>query len=146
MVKKEKNKSFILIFVLLMISLLLLMFSIIYNPDKVSKKEEIFAKLMIGEPAGFDVNDSALIFGRLPPSTSANRQMIITNNYGFPIYAEFSIKGNISDFIIPNPPVYLNVGEKENVVVSTIEIPKDAVFGIYEGIFVINFKKAVGSQ
>ena len=140
--KKEKSKFFILIVVLLVISLALFLISILYNPNKVLETEEIYSTILVGEPAGFDLNGTALTFGRLPPTTSAKREIILTNNYEFPIVAEFSVEGNVSDFIIYNAPVSLDIGENQTIEINTVKIPENATYGLYDGYFIIEFYKA----
>ena len=140
--KKLSNLLLMAVVVVFILSVVFFIYSVTNSKPEILEKKEIFATLWIGEPAGFDVNNTILTFGRLPPTTSAYRNINITNKYEFPIYAGFNVTGNISEFLVINAPVYLDVGEVKQVKVSTIQIPQDAVFGNYTGTFIISFKKA----
>ena len=146
MVKKEKNKFFVWVSILLVFGFLLFLFSIFYNQNKVLEETEIYAIVEITERAGVAVNGTALIFGRLTHGTSSFKNLTFSNHYNFPIYAELSVKGNISDFLLYDSFIYLDSGEQKNITINTIKISEDIPYGIYDGKVIVSFKKAVGSQ
>lgn len=140
--KERKNKWLIWVVVLFVLSLILLLYSLLFRSEVILDEKEIEMTLEINDKAGFAVNGSALIFGRLTPSTSSYKDIMLTNGYSFPIAAEFTFLGNISEYMVKNNPERLDVGERRNVTISTIVIPKNATFGNYSGSLRIIFKRA----
>ncbi len=137
----EKSKiifySVIFMFVL---SLLLFLIALYINSNVILERREIPATLIVGDTAGFDVNDSLLTFGVITYGTSSQKTLIAENNYDFPIRFEFSVKGNITQFLIFDKVIYLEGGEKKSVSISTI-IPSNEEYGIYSGTMIIIIKK-----
>lgn len=136
------NKFILIILVLLVISLILFILSLIFSSEKSLSQEEFFVRMEVGTSAGFDLNTSALILGRLPPGTSSNRRIILSNDYDFPIVAEISVEGDIDSFLVFDPVIYLETGEKRNITISTINIPENTAYGNYTGTITIVFKEA----
>lgn len=134
-----KNKLTIL---LLIISLVLFLSVIYINSKVVLKKEEIIATLMVGDKAGFDTNNTALTFGMLTSGSGSSRNLIIENNYNFPIKFEFSVEGNIQRFLVFDEVVYLDIGEEKTVSISTI-IATNESYGNYSGKMIIVTKRNV---
>jgi len=145
--KRKKISNFLLaiIIVAFILSLIFFIYILYFQSKLILDKQEIIAKLKIGEPIAFDVNSTALVFGRLPIGSSSNRDIKFSNNYEFPIKAEFSVKGDIKDFLVFDKVVYLDVGEKKNVTISTVSIPEATEYGNYSGIMTIVFKRDISS-
>ncbi len=143
MVKRKRKNNLILYLVIcvFIISLIVFLYTLYAQSKVILKKQEIIIKLVVGDKAGFIVTNDSLNFGGLYAGTSSQKEIILPNNYGFPIKAEFSVEGNIKDFLVYAPVIYLETGEKKNVTISTIQIPKDAVYGNYSGIMTIVFKR-----
>lgn len=141
MVRKKENKIYYFIFGLFILSIVILVATFFLN-NRVLYEERTFAQLFVGEPAGFDLNETIISFGRLPPTTSSERKINLSNAYEFPVVVEFFVEGNISDFIVIHKPVFLDGGENKQVFVRTINIPANATVDEYEGYLIIRFKKA----
>ncbi len=139
--KERRNKLWIWVLVLFVLSLTVFLYSILFNSEVIIDKKEIEMTLEISDKAGFAINGSALVFGRLTPLTSSDKQIILTNGYSFPIVVVFNFTGNISEYMIKNNPERLEVGGRKNVTISTIFIPQGAVFGNYSGTLKITFKR-----
>jgi len=133
-----KTKLIILIFVaslVVFISILYINFSLL-----ILEKEEIIATLIVGDKAGFDTNNTALTFGMIKPGSTLNRNLIIENNYDFPIKVEFSVKGDIKRFLVFEEVIYLDSGEEKTVSISTIN-PVHEDYGNYSGKMNVYFKR-----
>jgi hypothetical protein len=139
--QKTKNKIYILVFIFLLFSILLLVFSLIFRSSVILSKKEIPMSLTIGNKTGFNVSKEAISFGTLSNGTSATRDDIsIINNYNFEISLEISVEGDIKNFVIYDPIVYLNPKESKNLTFSTITITNES-YGFYNGKAVIVFKR-----
>lgn len=142
MLKKQKNKIYILSILLFIISLAIFLFTLYINSTIILEKKEIIAILKIGERAGFNVNETALTFGTIIPGSSAHRNLTLENNYTFPIKFEFRVKGNIKEFLIFDRVVYLGAGEEKSIRIRTIT-PNDKDYGDYFGKILIRIKKDI---
>ena len=138
---KKENKIYVLVGLIFVLSLSLFLFAIYFKSSMILDKEEINAKLVVMDVLGFAVSNESLDFGGLKADTSSYKKIILTNDYEFPIRAEFEYKGDISVFLVDLFPVYLDVGEKKNVTVRTITIPEGTAYGNYTGKVVIVFKR-----
>jgi len=89
------------------------------------------ASFIVSDVSGFDLNSSALTFGKMMPGNTATRNVLIYNTYNFPIRIEPFASENIAPFItIPN----LTVGAKQNSSVPvTLSVPRNMSFGNYSG-------------
>ena len=133
-----KNKLIILIFVaslVVFISIFYINFSLL-----ILEKEEIVAILIVGDKAGFDVNSTALTFGMITAGSSSSRNLIIENNYDFPIKVEFNVKGDIKRFLVFEKVVYLDSGENKTVSIGTID-PVNEEYGNYSGKVIVVTKR-----
>ena len=133
----NKNKLIILMFV---ISVVMFFFVLYINSTFVLKKEEIIATLIIGDRAGFDINGTALTFGMIAPGTNSKRDLIIENDYNFPIKFEFNVKGDIEKFLVFDEVVYLKPGENKTVSIYTIT-PDNEEYGNYSGKMIVVTKR-----
>lgn len=139
---KKRNKIYLLIVFLLILSVVLFALSLFLTSDqgKVLDTKELEASLSIGDHTGFDVSKDRLGFGMITEGSKATREdILVKNNYNFPIYLEFNTEGNISEFLVYNDFIYLEPGEEKNISISTIVIGDEA-YGDYIGKFKIVFK------
>jgi len=137
----KENKVPLFVFFMFFLSLLVFSFAIYLGKSIVLEEKEIFTSLRLGGTPGFDINNTALNFGTIAIYTSSQRNLTIENNYGFPIKVEFSVKGNITEFLLFDEVAYLDVGESRDVLVETITLSDNRI-GSYSGKFIIVIKKS----
>jgi len=138
---KRKSKVYLFAGTLLILTIIILLSVFYFNKPLILDEKDLIVELTVGEPASFDVNGSALIFGIIPPGSRGNRDLTLKNNYGAPVLAEFSISGNVSSLIVFNESVGLGFNETKTLKISTVSI-QDEPYGNYSGIFTIEFYKA----
>lgn len=142
--KLEKNKkNYFLAVFLFIIVIASLIFLIINAADffSVLEKKQIYAKLIVSDKYGFDLNNTALTFGMAEPGGASSRDLIIESKYNSDVNVDIYVSGNISKFIsISKNDFVLNKGanEKINFVAS---VPKNTEYGVYEGYVDIVIKK-----
>ena len=136
----KKNKTFYIAVFILVLSISLFLVALYIKSAVVLEKKEIIATLRVGAIAGFDANASALTFGTITSHSRSYRDLTIENNYVFPIKVEFHARGNITEFLVFDKVVYLDVEEKKSIKISTI-IPVDEDYGSYSGKIVIVMKR-----
>lgn len=145
MVKGKKDKKVIILVVLLfVIAVLLTILSLSIDKDQrlLLFEKQIETSVEISQRIGFNVDNSSLVFGKVPISASSYRSLNLSNNYSFPILIEFNLEGNISDFLVYDSVVYLESGEKKVIGIRTINIPENTTYDNYTGVFTIRFYKA----
>lgn len=142
MVKKNKvflsDKIYFLVVVLFVLSILCFLLTL-YLISALEKKE-IDLVLRVGEVMGFDVSNASLIFGIVIPGHSSQREIILENDYNFPIYFEFKVKGDIKEFLVFDRIVPLDIGEKKILGVSAV-VPLGEEFNNYSGKMIVLIKK-----
>lgn len=136
---KKSNTLYIAVFIFIL-SISLFLVALYIMSTIILEKKEITATVRVGDIAGFDANATALTFGTITPHSSSYRNLTIENNYVFPIKVEFHAKGNITEFLLFDKMIYLDVGEKKSVRIDTI-IPVDEKHGYYSGKMVVVMKR-----
>lgn len=137
---KSENKIYFFIFLMFVLSLFLFSLAIYFKYISVLERTEIAANLKVGGTPGFDVDTDVLAFGTIAPGISSKRILTIKNNYNFPIKVEFSVEGNIEEFLVFDKMIFLDVGESKEVNVRTIILAEDRQ-GNYSGRFITTIKR-----
>ena len=91
-----------------------------------------FASLNVSDRVGFDVDDSALIFGSVIRGGGSSRNINIDNNFQFPVVAVISAEGDIAPLLHFDNLV--EIGENEFGELSfNVIAPSDINDGFYSG-------------
>lgn len=138
----KKSKIFYVAVFIFVLSISLFLITLYLKSAVVLEKKEIIATLRVGDIAGFDANVTALTFGTITSHSYSSRNLTIENNYVFPIKIKFCAKGNITEFLVFDKLVYLDVGEKKSIRIDTI-MPVDEKYGNYFGKMIIVIKKDI---
>ena len=131
---ERKNKLFIIALILFILSLGFFIFTI-YSKVSYLERKMFFARVIVSNSSGFDLNSTALTFGKIMPGSSSTRNLIMENNYGLPIIVELSSKGDISELLKYTERTWVENNKTEKIAV-TATAPQDMEYGTYEG-FVI---------
>lgn len=137
----EKGKY--VFFVVLIIGILFLIF--LFNSFFLTLDEKsVEVSFEVSNISGIDLNESSLEFGKIIPGSSSTRNLIIGNNYPYPIFVKISSFGNISDFISFEDEVYIGEGYSYPIAVS-VQIPKGQEYGKYTGYIKVLIKRKIFS-
>ena len=117
--KNRINKTPALAILLFVISLTILLLASHINSSIILEKRALITTLSIGEIAGFDVNKTALTFGTITHNSNSQRNLIVKNNYPFPIKLELNTEGDIEKLLIFDKVIYLDVGEEKIININT---------------------------
>jgi len=138
----KAKKENILFYVLLVISVILVIFSIWLLSKRPIETRILDTKFMIGSYLGLGVtNKSILEFGMIVSGGSAVRRVNITHNYKFPVKVEILASKNIADFISIDSNLTIMPGENKSIPVTVYAIP-NASYGTYSGRIKFDFYKA----
>ena len=140
---KRKNKILFLIFGLFAISIIIFIVSLFIEPsDPVLDEQEIPVFLGVGNVAGINLSEGILNFGVVIPSTSSMRNdVVITNNYAFPIVAHFNVEGEVDQFLNYSRVIPFYPGEEKNIHFNTIVFSNETK-GDYLGTLTITYMRA----
>ena len=132
--RKYKRLIVILLFVLmfvLMIQGILVIFNSLNKPLQVF--EYVVKYEVANKGIGFDVNGTALAFGRTSPGgPSIVRRFNVTNMYEFPIEVKVLFSENVADVINANYSYIVMEGETASLPFELI-VPADYPVGKYIG-------------
>ena len=139
--KRKINLILIFSVIVILISVIVLIFSITNYLNKPIEKREFEVKFAVESGrAGFDINGSALTFGIIPPGGGGTRKIDIENNHDFPVKVKFFVSENLAGYMEFPEEMILERGQKETISVN-INMPRDAEQTNYTGIFRIEFYK-----
>jgi len=132
--KTSKIRIFlILLLSIIILVLLIFLFSSLIDYLSVLEKQERYARVIVSDHYGVDVNWTALIFGMIPPGSSSVRKTTIRNEHNQVVNVEILVKGDIKEFLIVSGNDFNLKPDESKEIVFTAIAPKDKEFGIYEG-------------
>ncbi len=142
MLKKDNVKKSVILIIFLVLLIVFLFLSLL-NSFLILDKKQIYARVVVSDRYGFDINGTALIFGEVTPGGTSSADIIVENKFDRPIKINIFSKGNIKEFLQASENNFiLNSGETKKVGFSVI-IPEDAEPGTYEGYVEVVTKKKV---
>jgi hypothetical protein len=132
--KKKLKSDFVLIGFLLFFIIFLIFLYINFERDKVIDKRVIYAKVLVGDKYGFDINGTALTFGMITPGgSSSTREIELTNKYNRDVEVEIYSDGNIKDFLRISQENFILRRNESIKIKFTVSVPLECEFGTYEG-------------
>lgn len=136
--RKENNLLFLSVLIFIVI-LIIFMFALKLTFFYIDKRE-FYTSLEISDKTGFDVNSSALIFGEVMPGSSSTKNLILTNNYNFPIKIETKVEGDIKRFLNFDKIIFADINETKKISISA-SVPFDDERKNYSGKVVFLVRK-----
>ena len=100
-----------------------------------------YTSVNVTEIIGFDLNGTALIFGNVFSGGALNRNLIITNEFDFPIILKIEINGTISPLLISESGIRIENNKTKKISFSA-RVPDNYSNGFYDGYVKIDFFKA----
>ena len=134
--KERRNK---IIVIGLSIIILFLIINLI-NSLSILEKRQIYARIIVSDHYGFDLNGTALTFGMTRPGGSSHRDLIIKNEYNKDVYVESYVKGEIRDFISISDNDFVLRSDETKKLSFVVLIPEATEYGNYTGFVIMNFK------
>ncbi len=131
LIKKFKADELgVVLLIIIVLSVLVYVFFNLNNL-KLVHENKYYASVEIGDIVGFDVNNSALMFGSILQKGSANRKIIFDNPHNFDLILKFVAEGEIGE-LFNNEDIIVSKGESKEIFLSVVALDgKD--FGVYEG-------------
>lgn len=89
---------------------------------------------------GFDLNSSALTFGKITLGGSVVRNLLFDNGYSFPVKLKIEVKGEITDLLVFQDSYDVKSGESISIP-FTVVAKEDSPLGNYSGIVIVQMYK-----
>ena len=137
--KKIRREKAVKLLFLVVVFFSLLTYTI-YNAFKPAEVKTIEMYLTVGNYTGFDVNASALIFGTVMPSSSAQRTVNITNIDENMHKVYIKPTGELAKWTSISEDKLILKGDESREVKVRVSAPLDAEHGEYTGKLKIIFK------
>lgn len=125
--KKLVYALFILSFCIFLISL-----AVFFLAKKPIQTQTFYASVDVEDKGGFDLNSSALTFGKIQRDGSSLRLINFQNGYDFPVVAVISAGGDIASLLSFEPVVEVGKGESKEIAFS-VAAPSGVEKGFYFG-------------
>jgi hypothetical protein len=142
--KKTKDRSKMNMRPILIISSILVIMSsfLIINSfsDRAFEVKYFDVEYIVGGNMGFDVNTSALKFGKIPPGGSSTRTINIENQYDFPLHGKVYASKNLAE-LLSAPDSFLVEPMNRTEISISINIPRDYKYGNYTGRLKIELRR-----
>jgi len=128
----KKNHFFILLFIIVIISITTTM--LFYSFYTVSDVREFNMTFIVGDHAGFDVDNERLAFGMASPGgNSCTRYVFVSNKKDYPLKVHINFYGYLAEWVSVSENYFiLNPGEEKKIS-FTASAPVDAAYGNYAG-------------
>lgn len=141
--RKNKTRNSLFALSLILAVVIAVNFYVFLSTRNILEVRYIDARVIVsnGSGVGFDLNTSALTFGKIMIGGGSNRIISFDNRYDFPILVYISGKGGMSGFVVPQVH-RIEGGEKSEIVVSAV-VPNGARFGAYTGKVEVVIKKVL---
>jgi hypothetical protein len=104
----------------------------VFYPDSFERKV-IYAKLIVSDHTGVEINDSALAFGAVMPGGSSIKKIVFDNSGNSDVKIELYSEGDLSDFLKVSDNYFILVGKGSKEVKFVVKAPLEAEYGVYEG-------------
>jgi hypothetical protein len=126
----EKNKAINLI--VLAGAIILALFSLWTFSLRPVRVETFEVNFSVGATTGINIDTDKLYFGRIIPGNSAERTLVIQNEYGFPVNIKPRVTSNLLRYILVEENIGIEPGMTRKIPVN-INIPLDTKYGEYSG-------------
>ena len=121
-----------LVSIILIVTSLFFVFTSVKEPLQ-SVEYDVKFQVSESKTVGFDVNGTALVFGRTyPGGTEIIRSVAVDNDYDFPIRVDIFLSENVARALILNSSYYVKKNENATIDIR-LKIPSDFPLGNYTG-------------
>jgi hypothetical protein len=134
-------------YLVLVLSVIALGLSLFFYADEgnLLSQKDIYASINVTDHFGFDLNDSALTFGKLPNGGSLTRHVSFHNDQEVPVILKIEKESSLEDIIFHENDIKVGKGETKRISFAAI-VPDEKEHGFYEGnirIFVFEDEKSI---
>lgn len=112
-----------------------------FSGQQILQRSELYTTVIVtSSHAGFDLNTTALTFGRLPQEGTITRNIFIDNNFPFSVVANIICTGDICELLHFDSSEIIKKGEHKQIS-FTVGSSEKTVQKIYVGRIVIELRR-----
>ena len=137
----KKIKENIFYYIILFIIVILVAFSLYIWMSRPLKVQTLDVSFTVGDTIGVDLNSSLVSFGRVLREGSAVRNVIVKNEYDYPVKIDIFVSKDISEYVSVSSYFVILPGEEIRIPIN-LKIPEDMEFGEYSGKIKFEFIKS----
>lgn len=104
-------------------------------------EKELYINLKVENVLGFYINETALMFGTIPPGGIGSKNITLYNEIGTPEFVHITATGNISKWVRVSDNNFFLFGKTTKILQVRVYVPEEAGFGEYDGNLEISIKK-----
>jgi hypothetical protein len=131
--KKKRNTIIAFVFIIIIVLLAIFLTGSLINFFSVLEKEEIDAFLMVGPGFGIAINGTAIVFGRIPPGNSGQKELVIKNDYEHDVLIKIYARGEMKDFLTISENDFILKPEENKTIGFIARVPPEIPYGNYTG-------------
>lgn len=135
--ENAKNKLIYLLFFLAIVCFLVFLYVNSKGPVAMKKYEVTFE---VTNSVGFNINGTALTYGRVIPGSESSKEINAYNAYDFPVKVGITMSDDLDGLIYIKDEVILEPSEGKSFLVF-LNIPLNFTQGNYSGDIAVNFYK-----
>lgn len=140
--KKEKNQKsrkiwIWLTLILIVVALIVIIWNFVNSPIDVRILE---TKFYVSDRGGFEINTTALTFGKLSPGGSSSKKVYVSNERNFSVRIEIFASENIAYLLSMEHEIILQPSENKTLGFN-LYVPNNMSFGEYHGKVVLKTYK-----
>jgi hypothetical protein len=137
--KKESNFKILITILFIIISIVILFGSLLFYLKPLETRI-IDLRFTVADHPAFDLNNSILAFGKVPPESNAVRNVILENRYNFPVEVKFFASKNIVNFLQADSIFVIGALNISKFSVN-LKVPNNTDFGDYSGKVMFEIRK-----
>lgn len=103
--------------------------------------KEFYMNTKVENVIGFYINETALMFGTIPPGAVGGKQVTLHNNGGTPEFVHITANGTISKWTGVSANNFIMPGMTNATLLVRVSVPEGTAFGEYDGALKICFKR-----
>lgn len=145
-IKTDKKKQKIIVIVSLFIIIIFLciyLYANLIDMFSLFERKEIYSEVEVSNILGFEINDSALVFGTVYPGGSSKKTVDLKNEHDGIARVKIFAKGDINDFLIVSDNNFILYPNETKTIEFKIKIPENTAFGNYTGKVIFEIRNAI---
>ena len=131
--RKERSKILAVVLIFILTVLIGILARELASAFSLLEIREVYAKAVVSETSGFDLNSSALIFGEVKPGGSASREIFFENKYDKSVRVRIYSTGNINELLSGFDNNFILRRNETKKVGFSVYASENAEQGLYTG-------------
>ena len=136
-----ENKIILILGIIFLLILFIFAYLSFTYYSSVLEKKAIYARFILSDHYGIEINGSALAFGMTVPGGTSSKELNVVNNYEKDVKVQFLIEGDIKNFMKVSENNFILKKNESRKVNFAISAPLDGKYGVYEGKVIVIIRR-----